>query len=137
MQLSSLVSDSRKLRAQNRSVAERDPVYKRAALIMFPKKQQLSIMLSLEDAEKWALEELEKSKSEGPTGENREIIEFLARRKRADVVATVQKIAIEWGDVTVWDYIVWWNHKLFLEEKGYTRLCEGWEVFNFEGVRPT
>ena len=118
-------------------MTERDPVYKLAALAMFPKKRQLSVMLSLENAEKWALEELEKSKSEGPTVENREMIKFLERQERADLVATILKIAIEWGDVTEWDYIVWRNHKLFLEEKRYTRLCEGWEVFNLEGVRPT
>ena len=104
---------------------------------MFPKKQQLSVMLSSEHGEKWALEELEKSKSEGPTGANREIVEFLARKRQGDVVATILKIAIEWDDVAEWDYIVRWNHSRFLREKGYTCLCEGWEVFDLEGVRPT
>ena len=104
---------------------------------MFPKKRQLSVMLSSEYGEEWALEELEKSKSEGPTWANREIVEFLARKRRGGVVATVLKIAIEWGDVAEWDYIVQWNHSFLLGEKGYTCLCEGWEVFKFEGVCPT
>lgn len=112
-------------------------MYKRAALVMFPKKRQLSVMLSSEHGEKWALEELEKSKSDGPTRANREIVEFLARKGQGNVVATILKIAIEWGDVVEWDCIVRWNCSLLLGEKGYTRLCEGWEVFKFEGVRPT
>ena len=95
-------------------------MYKRAALVMFSKKRQLSVMLSSEHGEKWALEELEKSKSDGPTWANREIVEFLARKGQGNVVATILKIAIEWSDVVEWDYIVRWNCSLLLGEKGYT-----------------
>jgi hypothetical protein len=118
-------------------MTESSPVYKCAALVMLPKKQQLSLMLSLEGAEKWALEELESSKSEGPSGESPEIIGFLAQRGQEDTMTTILKIAIEWDDTVVWDYIVEQNPRFFLEQEGYTSLCDGWEAFGLDGVRPT
>jgi len=45
--------------------------------------------------EELAFEELEKSKSEGPSKENREIIEFLARPGLEVITDTILGIAIE------------------------------------------
>jgi hypothetical protein len=116
-------------------MTELNPVYKCAALVMFPKKRQLSIMLSLGGA-KWALEELEKSKLEGPSNENWKIIAFLAQQQRKDVMTTITKTVIEWNDATVWGGIVRLWPKFFLGQGEYTDLCDGWRVFGFDGVRP-
>ena len=118
-------------------MTESNLVYRCPALVMFPKKRQLSVMLSSERGEDWAFEELEKSKSEGPSKENREIIEFLAQPGLEVIMDTILKIAIEWDDATVWDSIVKQNPEFFLEQKEYTSLCNGWEVFKLDGVRPT
>lgn len=104
---------------------------------MFPKKQQLSLILA-SGGEKWASEELQKLKSEGPSKESCEIIEFLARKGREDAMATILKIAIDdWNDAVVWGRIVAQNPAFFLGQKGYTSLCDSWKTFKFEGVRPT
>ena len=124
-----------KLLAPDPPMTELNPVYKCAALVMFPKKRQLSIMLSVGGA-KWALEELEKSKSEGPSNENRKIVAFLAQQQRKDVMTTITKTAIEWNDATVWGGIVQLWPKFFLGQSEYTDLCDGWRVFGFDGVRP-
>lgn len=134
--MSSLVSDP-KLLASNPSIAESNTAYRCAALVMFPKEKQLSLMLSSEEAEEWALDELERSKSEGPSKENREIVDFLARKERSDTTATILKIAIGWKDAAVWCGIVEQDPRFFLGQNGYTDLCNGWEMFKFEGVRGT
>ena len=116
---------------------ESNPAYKRAALVMFPKNKQLSVILSQEGSERWALEELEKSKSEGPSKANCEIIDFLAKQKREDIMATILEIAFGWNDAVVWGRIVEQAPGFFLEQEGYKNLCDGWEAFKFDGVRPT
>ena len=118
-------------------MTESTPAYKCAALVMFPKEKQLSLMLSLDGAEKWALEELEESKPEGPSRENCEIIDFLAQKGGGDTMATILETAIGWKDATVWGRIVGQNPGFFLGQKGYTDLCDGWKEFKFDGVRPT
>lgn len=117
-------------------MTESNPAYRRAALVMFPKKQQLSLILTSEGGEEWALEELERSKAEGPSKENCEIIEFLAQRGREDITATISKIAIEWNDAVVWGRIVEHDPKFFLRQEEYTDLTNGWETFKFDCVRP-
>ena len=134
--LSGLVSDL-KVHARNPSMAELSPVYKCAALAMFPKKYQLLLMLSSEMGVDWGLEELEKSKPEGPSKENREILEFLARQNNKALMATALKFAFEWNDVVAWGRIVEQDTKFFLQERGFTSLCDDWEAFKFDGVRPT
>jgi hypothetical protein len=111
-------------------------VYRCAALVMFPKEKQLSLMLSSGGA-KWASEELEKSKSEGPSKENHKIIDFLAQQGREGITATILKIAIEWNDAVVWGRIVERDPEFFFNQTGYTDLCNGWQLFGFDGVRPT
>lgn len=103
---------------------------------MFPKDKQLSLMLSSEGPE-WGLEELEKSKSDGPSRENREIIEFLVQKQREDITTIILKVAIEWKDPLVWGRIIESNPKYFLKQKGYVDLRSGWQAFNFDDVRPT
>ena len=117
-------------------MAESSPEYKRAALVMFPKKKQLSLMLSSKGA-KWALEELEKSKGEGPTNENREIIGFLLREESNVIIAAIMKIIFGWNDAAVWGDIIEQDPGFFMGQDGYTDLCNGWQVFGFDGVRPT
>lgn len=85
----------------------------------------------------WALEELEKSKSEGPSKENRKIVDFLASRQSKDITITILKVAIEWDDAAVWDRIVMSDPGFFLTQSEYTHLCEGWEAFKLDGVRGT
>jgi hypothetical protein len=103
---------------------------------MLPKEQQLSIMLS-SGGEKWALKELNKSKSEGPSKENREIVEFLIwQAEGRDAETTIAKIAIEWNDAATWSRIVGKRSGFFLKQDGYTGLCDGWREFEFDGVRP-
>jgi len=104
---------------------------------MFPKKRQLPIMLSSVGGEKWGLAELEKSKSEGPSKENREIIEFLAQTGRKDNMTAILEVAIEWNDAVEWGCIVKRDPGFFLRQKGYKSLCNGWEALKFDGVRPT
>jgi len=104
---------------------------------MFPKKRQLSIMLSSEGGEKWGLAELEKSKSEGPSKENRKIIEFLAQTGREDAMAAVLEVAIGWNDAAEWGRIVKQKPQFFLRQKGYKSLYNGWEALKFDGVWPT
>lgn len=104
---------------------------------MFPKKRQLQIMLSSEGGEKWGLAELEKSKSEGPSKENREIIEFLAKKGRKDTMAAILEVAIEWNDAVEWGCIVQQDPEFFLQQKGYKNLYNGWKALKFDGVRPT
>jgi len=130
------VSDS-KLHAQNPPITESTPVYRCPALVMFPKKRQLSIVLSSEGGKDWAFEELKKSKFEGPSKENREIIRLLAQPGLEEIMDTILRMAIEWDDAAVWGCIVKQNPEFFLEQKGYTSLCDGWEAFKFEGVCPT
>lgn len=117
-------------------MTERNPVYRRAGLVMFPKEKQLSIMFSVEGSEEWALTELENSKSEGPTKENREIIVFLAQKRTVDR-STLLKIAVDWKDAEVWSDIVRAETMFFLDEKDYKTLCDGWELFKLDGVRET
>jgi len=104
---------------------------------MFPKKRQLSVVLSSKGGEDSAFEELEKSKFEGPSKENREIIKFLAKPWPEELLDTILRIAIEWDDAAVWSCVVKQNPKFFLKQKGYTSLCDGWEAFKFDGVCPT
>ena len=111
-------------------------VYRYTAMVIFPKDKQLSLMLS-SAGDQWALEELEKSKAEGPSKENCEIINFLAQRRSEDITGTISKIAIEWHDAVVWGQIVESHPEFFLEQKGYANLCDGWQEFDFDGVRPT
>jgi hypothetical protein len=118
-------------------MTESNPAYRCAALVMVPKKRQLTLMLASEGAETWAFEELEKSKSEGPSWENCEIIKFLAQQGQEDVMASISKIAIEWNDAVVWCSIVERSPKWFLGQEGYTSLCDGWELFKLDAVRPT
>lgn len=117
-------------------MAESNLVYRCAALVMFPKAEQLSLIMSSE-GHTWALEELERSKSDGPSKENREIIDLLVQKKYEDVAATISKIAIEWNDATVWDRIVESDPGYFLEQEEYADLCDGWDALGFGGVRPT
>ena len=115
---------------------ETKPAYQRAALVMFPYNKQLSVILSTEGST-WALQELEKSESEGPTKENREIIGFLAKKENDDFKATVLKYAFEWNDPSVWDLIVESDPRFFLCGKGYRNLCDGWQAFGLDSVRLT
>jgi len=116
---------------------ESNAAYKRAALVMFPKKKQLSLMLSQEGGVKWALQELETSKSEGASAANCEIIDFFAQQKRKDLMPTILETAFGWDDAVVWGRIVEKFPEFFLEQEGYKHLCDGWEAFKFDGVRPT
>ena len=104
---------------------------------MFPKEKQLSIMLSVEGSEEWALRELENSKSEGPTKENCEIVGFLAQQKQRETMATILKIAMDWKNAEVWSDIIRADRDFFLDEKGYKTLCDGWKLFKLDGVRET
>ena len=90
-------------------------------------------MLSSE-GEEWGLEELEKSKTEGPSKANCEIIEFIARRGNPGRMVAISKIALEWNDAVVWGRIIGWDPGFFLRQRGYTELCKGWETFEFDGV---
>ena len=116
-------------------MTESNAVYKSAALVMFPKTKQLSIMLSMEGAKEWALKEYENSKSEGRTKENREIVRFLGQQKEGVSVAGMLKTAIGWKDAELWCDMVGANTRRFLEEPGYRSLCDGWEAFGLDGVR--
>jgi len=69
-----------------------DPAYKCAAVVVFPKERQLSLMLSSGGAE-WALEELEKTKSEGPSKENREIVGFLVQQGKNNMAAVLKVVS--------------------------------------------
>jgi hypothetical protein len=51
-------------------------VYDRLALVIFPNSKQLDVLLSSGGVE-YALTELEKSAPEGPSEENRKILEFI------------------------------------------------------------
>lgn len=104
--------------------------------MVFPRDKQLSLILTSQGPA-WALEELERSKSEGPSKENREIIDFLVQRGHEDIMAAILKIAIEWNNAVVWGCIVESDPGFFLGQKGYVDLCNGWETFDFDGVRPT
>lgn len=120
----------------NPSTAELYKGYKCAALVIFPKDEQLSLMLSSEGST-WALEELEKSKSEGPSKENCLIVDFLAEQKREDIMPVVLKIAIEWKDAAVWNRIIMRDRGFFLKQREYKDICDGWQAFKFDEVRPT
>jgi hypothetical protein len=117
-------------------MAKLNPVYKCAALVIFPKDKQLSLMLSAEGPT-WALEELEKSKSEGPTKENRDIIGFLAKQGNREAKTTVLELSIEWKDAVSWGRVIGSDPRFFLRQEGYEDLYNGWRAFGFSGVRPT
>jgi len=117
-------------------MAESDPVYKCAALVVFPKERQLSLILSSEGVD-WGLEELEKSKSEGPSKENREIIDFVVQQGKIDIIPAVLKVALEWNDAVVWGSIVEQRPGYFLGKNGYPDLWNGWQAFKLDGVRST
>ena len=134
-QMSNSVSGP-KLLPPNPSINVLNSVYQCAALVMLPKHRQLSFMLSSE-GKKWALKELKKSKSEGPSKENREIIYFLAQQNDERIMTTVSGIAIEWGDTGVWDQIVQYYPDFFLSQEGFTELYNGWRAFGFDVVHPT
>lgn len=93
-------------------------------------------MLSSEGPE-WALEELEKSKPEGPSKDNRKIVDSLASYQREDITTAILKVAIEWDDAAVWDCIVMSDPGFFLGQSEYAHLRDGWEAFKLDGVRGT
>lgn len=117
-------------------MTELSSVYKCAALVVFPKDKQVSLMLASGGSE-WGLEELEKSKSEGPSKENREIIDFLAQLRDKEIMPTILQVAIEWKDVAVWDGIVLSYPEFLLKQEEYADLCVGWQTFTLDGVRST
>lgn len=118
-------------------MTERNAVYKSAALVLFPKKKQLSIMLSMGGGREWALTEFENSKSEGPTKENREIVRFLGQQGGGETVVDVLKIAIDWKDAELWGDIISADTERVLNEEGYKSISDGWEAFSLDGVRAT
>jgi hypothetical protein len=135
VQTSSSVSYSNTI-SPNSSVNETKSAYQRAALVMFPYSKQLSVM-SASEGSTWALQELEKSKFEGPTKENREFIGFLAKKDDDEIKATILTYAFQWDDPSVWDIIVESDPRFFLSGERYHNLCNGWQTFGLDGVRPT
>jgi len=89
---------------------------------MFPKRQQLSVVLSSEGWEDRGFDELEEYKSEGPSKENHEIIEFVAQPRLESIMKIILGIAIEWDDATVWGRIVKKNPRFFLKQEGHASL---------------
>lgn len=84
----------------------------------------------------WALEELEKSKSEGPSKENRIIIDFLARQEGRGIQPSLLKVAVEWNNADLWGRIIELNPELFFSG-GFPDSWKDWEAFGFDDVRPT
>ena len=103
---------------------------------MFPRAKQLSVMLFTEGPT-WALEELAKSRCEGRTKENEEIVGFLVRQRSKETIDVILEIAIEWKDVALWGQVVELHPRTVLRANGYADLSDGWKAFGLDGVRPT
>lgn len=111
-------------------------MYELVALVIFPRREQVRLMF-LSEGPDWALEELEKSKFEGASKENVEIIELLAEQKDDGIAGTISKVAIEWNHPVAWGFVVESHPGFFLKQKEYAGLWDGWQAFGFDGVRST
>ena len=132
--------------------------YERPVLVMFPSSKQLDVLLASGGVE-YAITELEKSASEGPTNENQKIVEYIFRNwgktppdyyifdfrssyevptMRPSVVATkLVDIAVQSGDAKLWVRAIGmckFKDEIDLDRFGLNRIFAAWEKFQLEEI---
>jgi len=132
--------------------------YERPALILFPSSKQLDVLLASGGVE-YALTELEKSASEGPTKENQKIVEFIFHNwgktspeycifgfrpsyevptmRPNDIATKLTDIAVQSNDAKLWVRTIdmckledWVDLRRF----GLDRIAAAWEKFQPEDI---
>ena len=132
--------------------------YERPALVLFPSSKQLDILLASGGVE-YAITELEKSVSEGPTKENQKIVEFIFHNWRKttpeycifdfcssyevptmppnEVATKLADIAVQSNDAKLWVRtidICKFEDWVDLGRFGLNRIIAAWEVFQLEEI---
>ncbi|KAF9786064.1 hypothetical protein BJ322DRAFT_765163 [Thelephora terrestris] len=133
--------------------------YRRRALVLFPSSKQLDVLLSSGGVE-YALSELEKSASEGPTEENQKIVEFIFQNWRKtsspedcifdfrpsyevptmtpnDIATRLAGIAVQSNDAKLWTRTMSmckFRDEVDLSRFGLEHVVAGWEKFQLEDI---
>ena len=132
--------------------------YERPVLVLFPSQKQLDVLLASGGVE-YAITELEKSASEGPTRENQKIVEYIFQKwgktspeyyifdfrpsyqvptMPANEVATkLVDIAVQSGDAKLWVRTIGmckFEDGVDLGRFGLNRITAAWEKFRLEEI---
>ena len=133
--------------------------YERTVLVLFPGSKQLDVLLASGGVE-YAIAELEKSASEGPTKENQKVVEYIFQNWRktpledycvfdfrpsyevptmcsSEVATKLTDIAVQSGDAKLWVRTM--GMRKFRDEAdltrfGYDRIVAAWEKFQLEEI---
>lgn len=133
------------------------PGYERPALVLFPNLKQLDVLLASGGVE-YALTELEQSVSEGQTGENQKIVEFVFQNWHKtflddifnfypsyevpamtprQIAKGLTSIAIRSNDAKLWVRTMGmckFRDEDDLRRFGLERIVAGWETFRLEEI---
>lgn len=132
--------------------------YERPALVLFPGSKQLDVLLASGGVE-YAITELEKSASEGPTKENRKIVEYIFQNwdktspeyyvfdfrhsyevptvSPSEVATKLVDIAVQTNDAELWVRTIGmceFKDGIDLGRFGLDRIIAAWEKFQLEEI---
>lgn len=133
-------------------------MYRRSALVLFPISKQLDVLLASGGVE-YAIAELEKSASEGPTNENQKIVQYIFQNwgetspgycifdfqpsytvptmPANEIAVKLADIAIQSGDAKLWVRTISMcelKDSIDLGRFGSSRITAAWEKFKFEEI---
>ena len=127
-------------------------------MVLFPSSKQIDVLLA-SGGVRYALSELEKSASEGPTKENQKIVEYIFQnwRKRSpeyfifdfrpsydvltmtrnEIATKLVRIAVQSDDAKLWVRAMGmckFRDEVDLSRFGVEHIVAGWEQFRFEDI---